>query len=117
MKDCNPSPFPDDKRCVCGPKFEDWRSPAQCAAPTHAPTTARPSPSSVTCKGQSSCSYNGQICPATTWGGGKYGCGFYCADGSFLNDQCKPSVGTSSQGGCPCWYDGAMKDCNPSPFP
>merc|ERR1711976_1039086 len=33
-------------------------------------------------------------------------------------DQCKPPVlELKAEGGCPCYYDGSMHDCNKSPFP
>merc|ERR1719454_766412 len=37
---CNPSPFKNDNRCVCGPKQSDWKTPDQCKenpAPKPAP--------------------------------------------------------------------------------
>ena len=111
MHACNFSPFrnrPDqpDHRCVCGPTLADWRCPVSAGScpsvadptkcnpgtPTPAPSPPpSPPPSGPTCNGQSSCSYDGLICPATKYG--NYGCGFYCNGASgtiFLTDQCRP---------------------------
>merc|ERR1719326_560907 len=33
-KCCNPSPFPNDDRCVCGSSGADWKTPEQCKAPS-----------------------------------------------------------------------------------
>jgi len=38
MNNCAHSPFPNDDRCVCGDSQSDWKTPAQCQAPTPQPT-------------------------------------------------------------------------------
>merc|ERR1711964_377143 len=54
-KCCNPSPFPNDDRCVCGPKSSDWKTPAQCGqtpSPTPSPMPSNPTQCTRTAAGQ-----------------------------------------------------------------
>jgi len=106
---CNHSPFAGDKRCVCGPKKSDWKTPEQCEPPNV----------EVNAEGSCPCYYGDKwhYCNHSPFKGDtRCVCGPKKSDWK-TPEQCEPpNVEVNAKGSCPCYYGGKTHHCNHSPF-